>query len=56
MNKLLACVYRVMRSVYVCFWYYFFPFTVLFGTYSIPFVFGIATNNNTIAIDPEVNA
>ena len=54
-NKVCAGVYRLYRSIYVSFWYYFFPFSVLFGTYSIPWLFGIAiAKDNQIQIDPEL--
>lgn len=36
-NAAAMCVYRVMRIIYNCFWFYFLPFVVLFGSYYVPY-------------------
>lgn len=55
MNKVLMVFYRSYRTVYVSFWYYFFPFTVLLGTYYIPFSVNSFLGTSTTNIDPEMS-
>jgi len=37
-NKLMYCLYRMYRVLYVTCYYYFFPFFVLFGSFLLPYL------------------
>jgi hypothetical protein len=52
MNKVLMCIYRVYRCIYIN-WFYFFPFLCLLGSFYIPFFVNYLRQDNRTAIDPE---
>jgi len=37
-NKLMFCLYRMYRVLFVSCYYYFFPFFVLFGSFFLPYI------------------
>jgi hypothetical protein len=51
-NKVLTVIYRMFRCVYVSFWFYFFPFSCLLGSFFIPYYVN-KYNGTTAAVDPE---
>ena len=36
-NKILSCIYRLFRCIYVSIWYYFLPLVALFGSFYAPY-------------------
>ena len=36
-NKVLSCIYRLFRCIYVSIWYYFLPLVALFGSFYVPY-------------------
>ena len=38
MNKIAFMIYRVLRAIYVSFWFYFLPFTIIFASYYVPYI------------------
>ena len=36
-NKILSCIYRLFRCIYVSIWYYFLPLVALFGSFYVPY-------------------
>ena len=37
-NRFFFVIFKVIRSFYVCFWYYFLPFSIIIGSYLVPYV------------------
>ena len=37
-NKVCRMLYKLFKIFYVCFWFYFSPFTILFLSYYLPFI------------------
>ena len=47
LNKILWCIYKVYRILYVSIWFYFLPFVVIIGSYAVPLIM-----NKTPLVDP----
>lgn len=43
-NKILYCYYKMLRWLFVAFWYYFFPFIALMASYIVPKIFQLNPN------------
>ena len=50
-NKVAFIVYRIFRSVYVSFWFYFLPFSILFGSYYVPYWLNYLQDKNATVVN-----
>lgn len=41
--------YRILRAIYVSVWFYFLPFTILFGSYYVPYWLQVYNENQMAA-------
>lgn len=42
-------IYRVLRAIYVSFWFYFLPFSIVFASYYVPYLLEIREDQKTAA-------